>query len=82
MLEVDDIDVYHGDPQTLWDISFHLDEGGIVTFIGANGAGKSTTLETIAGLLAPAKGSVIFDGVRLDKEPSQRIVQLGGLFDP
>jgi branched-chain amino acid transport system ATP-binding protein len=77
MLEVHGVDVYHGDLQALWDISFYLDEGEIVTLIGANGAGKSTTLETIAGLLAPAKGSVIFDSVHLDKEPSQRIVQLG-----
>ena len=82
MLEVHGIDVYHGDLQALWGISFHLNEGEIVTLIGANGAGKTTTLETIAGLLAPAKGSVTFDGARLDKEPSQRIVQLGVCLIP
>lgn len=77
MLEVSNLDVYHGDIQALWNISLSLDEGEIVALIGSNGAGKSTLLETIAGLLSPASGSVVFDGVRLDKESSQRIVQLG-----
>jgi branched-chain amino acid transport system ATP-binding protein len=77
MLEVSGIDVYHGDLKALWNISLNLNEGEIVALIGSNGAGKSTLLETIAGLLIPAAGSVVFDGVRLDKEPSQRVVQLG-----
>jgi len=77
MLEVSNIDVYHGDVKALWNISLNLNEEEIVALIGSNGAGKSTLLETIAGLLIPAAGSVVFDGVRLDKEPSQRVVQLG-----
>jgi branched-chain amino acid transport system ATP-binding protein len=77
MLEVSNIDVYHGDLKALWNISLNLNEGEIVALIGSNGAGKSTLLETIAGLLIPATGRVLFNGVRLDKEPSQRVVQLG-----
>jgi len=77
MLEVKNIDVYHGDMQALWDVSLTLQEGEIVTLIGANGAGKSTIAETIAGLLTPAKGNVNFGGVRIDKEPVHRVVQMG-----
>jgi branched-chain amino acid transport system ATP-binding protein len=77
MLDVSHIDVYHGDLKALWNISLNLNEGEIVALIGSNGAGKSTLLETIAGLLTPAAGRVVFNGVRLDKEPSQRVVQLG-----
>ncbi len=77
MLEVNNIDVYHGDLQALWNISLKVNEGELVSLIGANGAGKSTIVESISGLLTPASGTVIFNGVRLDKEPSQRVVQLG-----
>lgn len=77
MLEVNNIDVYHGDLQALWGVSLTIQEGEMVALIGANGAGKSTIVETISGLLTPATGSVIFNGTRLDREPTHRIVRLG-----
>ena len=77
MLEVNNIDVYHGELQALWGVSLTIQEGEMVALIGANGAGKSTLVETISGLLTPATGSVIFNGIRLDKEPAHKIVQLG-----
>lgn len=82
MLEVSNIDVYHGELQALWDVSLTLQEGEMVALIGANGAGKSTLVETISGLLTPATGSVIFNGTRLDKEPAHRVVQLGVCLVP
>jgi branched-chain amino acid transport system ATP-binding protein len=77
MLEVKNIDVFHEDTQALWDVSMTLQKGEILTMIGANGAGKSTIAETIAGLIKPAKGKVFLDGVRIDLEPVHRLVQMG-----
>ncbi len=75
MLEVKNIDVFYGDAQALWDVSLTVNDGEIVTLLGANGAGKSTTLRTISGLLRPKKGSVTLSGVRLDRiEPHQIIL--------
>jgi branched-chain amino acid transport system ATP-binding protein len=75
MLEIKNIDVFYGDAQALWDVSLTVEEGEIVTLLGANGAGKSTTLRTISGLLKPKKGSVTLSGVRLDRiEPYQIIL--------
>ena len=82
MLEVNNMDVYHGDLQALWDISLEVGEGELVSLIGANGAGKTTIVESISGLLTPASGSMLFNGVRLDKEPSQRVVRLGVCLVP
>jgi branched-chain amino acid transport system ATP-binding protein len=77
MLEVIQIDVYHGDLQALWAVSLKVHEGELVSLIGANCAGKSTIVETISGLITPAVGSVIFNDLRLDKEPTHKIVRLG-----
>jgi branched-chain amino acid transport system ATP-binding protein len=75
MLEVKNIDAFYGDAQALWDVSLTVNDGEIVTILGANGAGKSTTLRTISGLLRPKKGSVTLSGVRLDRiEPHQIIL--------
>jgi branched-chain amino acid transport system ATP-binding protein len=82
MLEVNNVDVYHGALQALWNVSLKVNEGELVSLIGANGAGKTTIVESISGLLIPASGTVIFNGVRLDKEPSQRVVQLGVCLVP
>ena len=60
MLEVIGLQVFYGNVQALWDVSFHVAEGEIVTIIGANGAGKTTTLRTVAGLHKPRKGRVLF----------------------
>ena len=77
MLEVKNIDVFHGDLQALWDVSLQVGEGELVCLIGGNGAGKTTIVESISGLLTPVAGSIWFEGVRLDKEPTQRVVELG-----
>ena len=77
MLKVEHIDAFYGDLQVLWDVSFEVREGEIVVLLGANGAGKSTTLKTISSLLKPRGGTVTFDGVRLDQIPSYDIINHG-----
>lgn len=77
MLNVEGLDVFYGDLQVLWNVSFEVREGEIVVLLGANGAGKSTTLKTISSLLKPAKGSITFQGNRLDQVPSHRIIDFG-----
>jgi branched-chain amino acid transport system ATP-binding protein len=77
MLKVENIDVFYGDLQVLWDISFEVNESEIVALVGANGAGKSTTLNTISGLLRPANGSMIFLDGRLDQIPAHKIIEHG-----
>lgn len=77
MLEVNKINVFYGDAQALWDLSFKVDEGEIVTIVGSNGAGKTTTLKTISGILRPRSGSITFLGKRLDKTPAHKIVEEG-----
>ncbi len=77
MLRVNDIDVFHSNLQALWHVTLEVNEGELVSLIGANGAGKTTIVESIAGLLPLSAGSIHFDNVRLDKEPAHRIVELG-----
>ena len=77
ILQVDNINVYYGSIHAIKGISFEVNEGEIVTLIGANGAGKSTTLNTIAGLLHSRTGSVTFLGENLGKVPAHKIVSRG-----
>lgn len=77
MLEVEKINVYYGAIHALSNISFHLDEGEIVALIGANGAGKSTTLNTISGLLRPSTGSIKFMGEDISQKAADKIVGKG-----
>ncbi len=77
LLEVKDLNVYYGAIHALQGISFHVDEGEIVTLIGANGAGKSTTLKTISGLLRPRAGNIRFGGRELTILPAEDIVKQG-----
>jgi branched-chain amino acid transport system ATP-binding protein len=77
MLEVDNIHVYYGNIHALRGVSLTVEEGEIVTLIGANGAGKSTTLFTISGLLKPRKGTVHLDGQDLSEFPAHEIVSKG-----
>lgn len=77
VLKVENINVYYGSIHAIKGISFEVCEGEIVTLIGANGAGKSTTLNTISGLLHPATGSVSFLGEPLAKVPPHKIVERG-----
>jgi branched-chain amino acid transport system ATP-binding protein len=82
MLKVSGIDVFYGDLQVLWDVSFEVRDKEILVLVGANGAGKSTTLKTISGLLKPRKGTIEFDGVRLDQLPPDRVIGQGVVHVP
>src|SRR6476661_7214565 len=76
-LEVDDIKTYYGNIQALKGVSLEVNEGECVTLIGANGAGKSTTLRSISGLTPPRSGTIRFDGKDISQLPPQEIVGLG-----
>jgi len=82
MLKVSGIDVFYGDLQVLWDLSFEVREKEILVLVGANGAGKSTTLKTISGLLKPRKGSIEFNGVRLDTLSPDKVIGQGVVHVP
>ena len=82
LLQVQDVNVYYGSIHAIKNISLQVNEGEIVTLIGANGAGKSTTLNTIAGLLKPKTGSVIFDGHVISGMSANKIVPLGMALCP
>ena len=77
MLDVQNINVYYGAIHAVKDVSFHVDEGEIVTLIGANGAGKSTTLQTISGLLHSHTGSITFMGQPIQAVPADKLVAHG-----
>ena len=77
MLKIDDINVYYGAIHAIKGISLEVNQGEIVTLIGANGAGKSTTLRTISGLLKPKTGSITFLGQDIAGTPAHKIVGLG-----
>ena len=77
MLEVEHINVYYGAIHAVKDISFHVDEGEVVTLIGANGAGKSTILKTVSGLLHSRTGAVTFLEKKLSGVPAHKIVAMG-----
>lgn len=77
LLEVENLNVYYGAIHALQGISFNVEQGEIVTLIGANGAGKSTTLRTISGLLRPLGGSIRFKGEDITLTPAEEIVRLG-----
>jgi branched-chain amino acid transport system ATP-binding protein len=77
LLEVENLNTYYGHVHALKGISLTVDEGEIVTLIGANGAGKSTTLRTVSGLLRPREGRVVFQGEELSSVPAHEIVYRG-----
>lgn len=77
MLTVKSLDVYYGKIQALKGISLEVDEGEIVTLIGANGAGKTTLLRTISGLIRPKNGEILYQGKRIDSLSAEAIVKLG-----
>jgi branched-chain amino acid transport system ATP-binding protein len=77
VLEIKNIDVFYGDVQVIWDISFEIKQGEIVALIGANGAGKSTTLKTISGILRPRNGEILFNDIPLHKVEPYRLIELG-----
>jgi len=77
VLQVDNLNVYYGAIHALQGVSFNVDEGEIVTLIGANGAGKSTTLRTISGLLRSRTGGISFRGQNISTVAAEKIVQMG-----
>ena len=82
MLELKDVHTYYGNIHALKGISLTVNDGEIVTLIGSNGAGKSTTLRTIQGLNKPRSGSVVLDGIELNKLPAHEIAGLGVAQSP
>jgi branched-chain amino acid transport system ATP-binding protein len=82
LLEVKNLNVFYGAIHALQGVSFNVDEGEIVTLIGANGAGKSTTLKTVSGILHPRAGQVLFRGESLVNCPAQEIVRKGVVHVP
>jgi branched-chain amino acid transport system ATP-binding protein len=77
LLELKGVASYYGNVQALKDVSLRVEQGEVVTLLGANGAGKSTTLRTISGLLRPAAGEVWFDGQPIHAMAPEKIVRLG-----
>jgi branched-chain amino acid transport system ATP-binding protein len=77
LLELDDVHTYYGNIRALRGVTMHVDHAEIVTLIGSNGAGKSTTLKTISGVLKPRQGQVRLGGRRIDELPAHEIVKLG-----
>src|SRR5512138_2388966 len=82
MLNVENLQVYYGAIHALKGVSFHLEKGEIVALIGANGAGKSTVLNTVSGILRPREGTVNFEGQDLLQVPPQEIVRKGVIQVP
>jgi branched-chain amino acid transport system ATP-binding protein len=82
LLDVSDIHTFYGNIEALKGISITVEEGEIVTLIGSNGAGKSTTLRSIAGLTPPREGSIRFDGREVGETPAEEVVKLGISLSP
>jgi branched-chain amino acid transport system ATP-binding protein len=77
MLRIENLQVAYGKVQALWGVSLSIEVGQIVALVGANGAGKTSLLKTISGLIKPVSGSIIFDGAPLEHASPTRIVRLG-----
>jgi branched-chain amino acid transport system ATP-binding protein len=82
LLSVEGVDVFYGDVQAVRGVSFSVESGEVVTLVGANGAGKSTTLKTVAGLLAPRAGRVVFEGVDVAGTPANVLASKGLVLVP
>src|SRR5699024_4352046 len=77
MLEIKDLEVYYGVIQAIKGVSFEVNQGEVIALIGANGAGKTTILHTITGLIAPKSGTVTFEGTDITHMPAHKIVSMG-----
>jgi len=82
LLEIKNINCFYGDVQVLYDVSMHVDEGEVISLIGANGAGKSTTLRTISGLMRPSSGEIVFENKPIHHLRPERIVERGIILVP
>ena len=77
MLQVDRINIFYGDVQALREISLSVSSGEVVSIVGGNGSGKTTTLKAISGLLRPTSGSIFFEDIKIHSLPPHRIVEMG-----
>jgi len=77
LLEVNGLHSYYGDSHILFDVSLHVDSGEVVALLGRNGAGKSTTLKSLMGVVTPRRGSILFDGAEIVGRKSHAIAQAG-----
>jgi len=77
MLKVENLDVFYGDAQALDDVALDIEEGSIVAIVGANGAGKTSLIRAIAGMLTPARGRIVFRGQDIAGWPSHKVCELG-----
>jgi branched-chain amino acid transport system ATP-binding protein len=77
LLNVTNLNVFYGDAQTLWDVSFKVHEGEVFSIIGSNGAGKSTILKALSGLMRPSSGQIEFLGSRIDGKSPMEMVDIG-----
>src|ERR1051326_5306539 len=77
MLRVENLDVFHGDAQALDGVSLDIAEGAIVAIVGANGAGKTSLIRTIAGIHRPARGRILYRGADIAGWPSHKVCNLG-----
>lgn len=82
MLEVRNIDVFYGDVQVIWDVSFSVRSGEIVALIGANGAGKSTILKTISRIVKTSRGEIVFGNTQVHKMEAYRLIETGIVHVP
>jgi len=77
MLKVEHLDVFYGDAQALDDVSLEIEQGTIVVIVGANGAGKTSLIHTIAGMMKPARGRILFRDIDIAGWPSHKVCDLG-----
>jgi len=77
VLAIKNIDVCYGDVQVIWDLSFEIKQGEVLALIGANGAGKSTTLKTISGILRPKRGEILFEDQPIHTAEPFRLIEMG-----
>ena len=82
LLELENVDVYHGAVQALRGVSLHIDQGEVVALVGSNGAGKTTTLNAICALLKPRKGDIRYDGQSITRTPTHELVRRGLVMAP
>jgi len=77
LLEVENVDIFYGIAQAIWDVSFHVEKGKIIALVGANGAGKSTLLNAISSVIRPSRGKILFSGKSLIKLKPEEVVVMG-----
>ena len=82
LLEVESVNIYYGDAQAVWDVSFQVERQKITVLLGANGAGKSTLLNAISSVIQPKKGKILFSGNSLVNLKPEKVVALGILAGP